>query len=119
MREELETKLRIEYPELYSEMYSECDDGWYDIIYLVLGRIRSQNNKGADIKLIQIKEKFGEIRIYTNTLPVYLEGVMDFATFMSKRTCEVCGNKGEGRSLSGWMKTLCEDHHNEYNNNKI
>ena len=34
--------------------------------------------------------------------------------------CELCGGKGEIHSINGWVKTLCEKHHNEQiQNNKL
>jgi hypothetical protein len=62
----------------------------------------------------QIKEKFGELRIYLDTpLPnMYAWGVVDFAEEMSRVTCEVCGAPGE-TITKGWHKTLCEQHAKE------
>lgn len=64
--------------------------------------------------IVQIKEKFGELRIYLDMpLPnMYAWGVVDFAEEMSRVTCEVCGAPGE-TITKGWHKTLCEQHAKE------
>ena len=63
----------------------------------------------------QIKEKFGELRIYLSMhrqIDDYVWGVIDFAEEMSRVTCEVCGAPGETITKS-WHKTLCEQHAKE------
>lgn len=58
---------------------------------------------------IQVKEKFGDLRFYYSGGDDYIQGVVDMAEYMSRRTCEVCGSPGVPRN-GGWIKVLCDEH---------
>lgn len=60
----------------------------------------------------QIKEKFGGMRFYVNHSTHDQELAIGFVEAMSTRVCEVCGSPGTRRS-GGWIKTLCDKHHQE------
>jgi hypothetical protein len=62
--------------------------------------------------IVQIKEKLGGLRVYTNGATPEHRAYIDFAAAMASRTCEICGSPGTSRN-SGWIKTLCEKHHQE------
>lgn len=66
------------------------------------------------LKILQIKEKFGALRIYTSGNfedPTYksLTHILDELEWLSTRTCENCGNPGEKVKVNNgyWIKTLC------------
>lgn len=59
--------------------------------------------------ILQIKEKFGGLRIYTNGVDTEYDNYVEFAESMSYRCCEVCGAPGKPRN-TGWTKTLCDTH---------
>ena len=58
------------------------------------------------IQFVQVKEKFGTLRIYTNGFDDYTDGVISMAESMSACTCEVCGIPGR-QTTGGWVRTLC------------
>lgn len=70
-------------------------------------------------RIDEVKEKFGELRIYTGTIPdpIYdnvCKAIYD-AEDKSKKTCEFCGDLGKIRSTFpetdagfGWINVLCE-----------
>lgn len=60
--------------------------------------------------LVQIKEKFGTLRVYVHNSTDRVEALIDFAEGMSAVTCEVCGKPGKLDSTHGWVKTHCVDH---------
>jgi len=60
--------------------------------------------------IVQIKEKFGGLRLYTNRITHDQDLAVGFAEAMSNRVCEVCGRPGKHRQ-GGWVKTLCDEHH--------
>ncbi len=64
------------------------------------------------VQIIQIKEKFGFLRIYYTGSDSYIQGVVDMAEEFSKFTCEQCGKPGTS-SHKGWIKILCEEHMEE------
>ncbi len=62
--------------------------------------------------ILQIKEKFGGLRVYTSGGNTRLDACTDFAESMSYRICEVCGSPGKPRN-DGWIKTLCNRHYQD------
>jgi len=59
---------------------------------------------------IQIKEKFGGLRIYYYCSDPYIDGLIDMAEAFSFRTCEQCGKAGERRSYGEYTYVSCNDH---------
>ena len=90
----------------------ECGDGWYQLLHNLCQEITDYyNEKGADtskIHILQIKEKFGELRFYHNGLIEGSEDIIDKYTDISLQTCMSCGNKGKLRNYGGWLTTLCD-----------
>jgi hypothetical protein len=68
-----------------------------------------------DYKILQIKEKFGELRFYyeSNAPEKAVREAMDRyiseAIKESKVTCEFCGKPGTLTDMNGWYKTICEE----------
>lgn len=69
MNDELTKKLFNKFPSLYKnsgidlmEYGFACGDGWYPLINLPSQLIVLSS---TDIKIIQVKEKFGALRVYT------------------------------------------------------
>lgn len=58
----------------------------------------------------EIKEKYGGLRVYVDNSTEEINNFITFAEAIASKTCEVCGNPGHRRT-SGWIKTLCDDHH--------
>ena len=56
---------------------------------------------------VQIKEKFGTLRLYHDGGDDYCHGVVVMAEVMSGCTCEVCGSPGHTAGR-GWIRTLCD-----------
>lgn len=84
---------------------------------------RGEPEPEVKIHVLQVKEKFGALRVYLS-----LEGLtreeadrvwnwVSFAEALSNRLCEECGLPGTPRaphnSRFGWVLTLCEKHHAE------
>lgn len=64
--------------------------------------------------ILQIKEKWGTLRIYTSRCDEYVQGVIDMAELLSATTCECCGSSGK-LYRQGWHRTLCTQHALEKN----
>lgn len=88
----------------------QMNDGWND---LLMDLIKELNDLGWDREVSCIKEKFGELRFYSNTPH---QDLIDLYTEKSKYICEVCGNSGELRTDSLWWVTLCDTHYTERKN---
>ena len=91
----------------------ECSDGWLGIIQPILDYIEEYNiDKAEDyqIKILQIKEKWGGLRIYTNFETLELKQMIRDAESESYKTCEICGtNLNVGHTVGGWITTCCEN----------
>jgi hypothetical protein len=97
----------------------ECNSGWYDLVDECLTKLKTIYPK---IKICQIKEKFGGLRVYEET--IYSEinldrdkifesicAVIDIYEAKSYEICEVCSKPGVLRTKGHrWIRTLCDEH---------
>lgn len=60
------------------------------------------------IWFVQIKEKFGELRMYSNLYSESLSGLLTDYEVISRHVCINCGKPDVGIT-SGWIMPLCED----------
>jgi len=58
------------------------------------------------VQAVQVKEKYGTLRFYTNHYDEIINAMINFAETMSGCTCEKCGAPGKP-SKSGWIKVQC------------
>lgn len=90
--------------------------GWN---HLVRGLCEYLERQDRDIRIVQCKEKFGGLRVYTSSSSSESEvderrtqqmfGAVQMAQEMSFQVCECCGSPGELRNDGGWMKTRCDE----------
>lgn len=95
----------------------DCGDGW---LHLVDAFVDLANVRGW--KVLQIKEKFGGLRLYFQPTEVGADEAHKIVRLLeaaSDHTCELCGEDGgnwqngefvyksKPRS-GGWIKTLCD-----------
>lgn len=128
MKDSLEQALVSRFPSLYRDCYTdpktsamswgfECGDGWYGIIYnLSLGLEGLQKDRpDLDIVAEQVKEKFGTMRFYTNSdHDPEVRELTDLAEHQTAITCEECGTIGTMWRRRGWIRTLCDNHAQEF-----
>lgn len=92
----------------------ECEKGWHSIIssaVLCIDRHVSSVNLSeyssmAEFQVLQIKEKFGGLRIYCSHYDDYIHGILALAETMAYRTCEITGDPGSLHKKEHTMKTL-------------
>lgn len=77
--------------------------GWHDIIRRVF------QAKPDHVKVEQVKEKFGGLRIYYRPHDDVFDQIVSTAESDSYRTCDVCGAPGNQRGRS-WITTRCDAH---------
>ena len=139
MRRELEEELQELAPTFLQEMNCnelescmafgiECGDGWFVPLKNFCEKAEALNRTMPDKVFVakQIKEKFGEIRVYFGLVekgkePWDASAVRDeekekqFKELLDKlyeecdKKCEDCGAKGEMTVLNGWYRTLCKN----------
>lgn len=88
--------------------------GWFPLIEKLLLDIRALPQEEGMVRINQIKEKFGGLRVY-----VEVSGSEDFkervyamieqAEKEAAHTCEFCSEPGALRK-GGWMRVTCEKH---------
>lgn len=106
------------YRRLFSDNFDglEVGDGWLPIVDAFCSAIdfylRRPTVADSPVKIVQVKEKFGELRIYVDQSTPAVNACITFAELMSAQTCEVCGNKGQLRS-GRWLVTRCDDHYTQ------
>jgi len=121
MSPELEKTLFEQFPALFkgrdrslqeSLMAFGCEhsDGWFNIIRAMCWEIDAHlKNKPFDYEFVQIKEKFGTLRVYDNGHDDHIAGIIGMAESMSSMTCEVTGKPGRLYRSGMWYRTLCDE----------
>jgi len=137
MKDELDRQLCEKYPKIFADRHApmmetamcwgfEHGDGWYQIIDSLCNNIQHHidwNNKNFEkgyvqykqvpqVVATQVKEKFGTLRFYYAGGDDYISGLVSMAESWSAVACEECGSPGTQNSR-GWIKTLCETHRRE------
>lgn len=97
----------------------ECGDGWELIIReacekaepIIKKWIKDNPNESKDWmpRLVQVKEKFGSLRLYFSTYPKGIDNIEREAEKKSTKTCETCGKKGKLRGKY-WIYCACLEH---------
>jgi hypothetical protein len=92
----------------------ECGDGWFWLIDNLCELLSHdvKHNDEPQIKAVQVKEKYGTLRFYTQGASTRQYAMIDIIEHLSGSTCELCGRPGSLHSSNGspygWYKTLCE-----------
>ena len=60
-------------------------------------------------RIMQIKEKFGELRWYDEFSTQDIQDIIDKYEDISRRTCLVCG-KPATKMSTGWISPYCDEH---------
>lgn len=117
MTEEKSDQLKREFPKLFELAQSpfitegfRFGDGWYNLIHdmcLSLNDVVVQEE--LDFVIMQMKEKFGELRMYTIGGTDITEKIIDYAWERSRETCERCGAKGKVRQAKWYLQCLCDN----------
>jgi hypothetical protein len=89
-------------------------DGWFDLVWRLCERLEpvvaaGERESGRPFEVLQVKEKFGGLRFYTNFSNEAISALIGTAGIESTHTCEVCGKPGSRRGEE-WIETRCEEH---------
>jgi hypothetical protein len=81
--------------------WGSVGEGWRPIVQQLIAYCEQHG-----VEIAQIKEKFGGLRFYTDTLPRGLKDLIEDAERESFTVCEDCGAPG---TLGGtrYLRTLC------------
>jgi hypothetical protein len=108
------------YPQLFGGSgYPTVGEGWQDLLERALKRIAAavaREPAGSGIQIVQIKEKFGTLRLYfdgqklSKKALAKIREAIELAEARSACTCEECGNEGRLYDRNGWYLTRCPRH---------
>lgn len=102
------------YTGIVGDVVFACHMGWHPIIEAYLKEVQRLIFPSTRVRLVEVKEKFGGLRLYTGSMSreIY-DGELaasERTEALSFRTCEVCGRPGVLRKRGGWYLTRCEEH---------
>lgn len=90
----------------------ECGKGWFELLKPIFNYIEEYNKDESNtekIEVLQVKEKFGGLRFYTNFETDELSKLIEEAEFKADNTCELCGSTEKVGKKLGWITTCCEE----------
>lgn len=110
--EDIEKEISTGHPRQDLIRQIECGRGWLELIMACHYKLESLD---PNYKILQIKEKYGNLRYYfsTNTDDETRRKMQNIAFDYEERSCEVCeecGYPGTLEKFEGWYKTLCDTH---------
>ena len=127
MNPENTKKLFEKYPKLFSEEERNdpkkslmrygfgVKDGWFDLMDKLCADIQNTidtkkktNQEFEQVRVVQVKEKMGGLRFYTDGADEKIAEMIHKAEKESYKICEVCGKEGKLTNALIWFKTLCE-----------
>ena len=82
------------------------NDGWNNLFEELLSELEPY-----DVEIGQVKEKYGTLTVYaySEANDDEVQKILRKYEEKSKHICELCGDKGEMKILSGdWLKVLCD-----------
>lgn len=104
----------------------ECGNGWFDLIWELSEKLEKMyqdylnstpinerakdllKNKEEGFRVLQLKEKYGSLRVYSYGATREMQDLMDEYEHRSCHTCEECGLEGNISRVNGWDSALCE-----------
>ena len=94
----------------------DCGAGWHPLIKELLDKLQNYVNAFPQLmhfRIVQIKEKWGGLCIYTNFGTDVINKCIEEYEKKSFTICEICGKPGKFRGDLSWVQTLCDDHYKE------
>lgn len=98
----------------YFTAYPQCHPGWDRVLRGFFDIVRSQVPDATNFRLHQVKEKFGELRIYyaldgvTEEVSAAVRQAATDASALSLVTCELSGEPGALINRDGYIAVRCE-----------
>lgn len=97
------------------DLIEEIEKGW-DIAFgdFLWEDIRNELikfNYLNKVRFLEIKEKFGELRIYTNDIPpgCNVWNIIDDYSYLSRHICYKCGKPDVPITDTGWILPICKE----------
>ena len=87
--------------------------GWWPILEMLFSQLSLIVEAGYPVKITQIKEKFGGLRVYVSSNKESAGAVHDAISDAAHRAtgaCYFCGESATLRTDRAWIATLCDEH---------
>ncbi|WP_170387528.1 hypothetical protein [Ruegeria atlantica] len=104
----------VDYDDIKTSIELELGEtplGWSGIVTELFEQIKARSDEiGIDYpKVLQIKQKFGELRIYFSKASEdeRIRGWVAATIDRANQSCERCGNAARPQNLESWIMTLC------------
>jgi hypothetical protein len=95
----------------YGPVYFGVGKGWFQLLMDLSIKLEAMEGI-ADIRVVQVKEKYGGLRFYLSSGTDEMFAAINKAEDLSYETCEECGEPGKIRE-GGWVSVLCDEHAKE------
>lgn len=82
-------------------------EGWTDLVLELHAALVAVS---PDFAYAQIKQKWGELRVYVSGATAEARDLITAAELRSRTVCEMCGAPGSPCQRRGWYRALCPDH---------
>ena len=99
----------------YDYSYTELDsmpEGWRkafgNMMMEELREVLIEENFLNGFRILEIKEKWGELRLYTNYHNDKIERIIKKYTTLSRNICILCGKPDTHMTYGGWYSPVCE-----------
>ncbi len=94
----------------------DCGDGWFRLIWELSEQIEvygQQHFEASNLMAVQVKQKLGELRFYTEPKIWNVEYLIEATRLRSLQTCELTGAVGElylqSQPYFCYFQTLCPE----------
>lgn len=102
-------RLKASFPELFQDISPwgfGCESGWEILLTQLCGRLDALAL--LELRVVQVKEKYGTLRFYVHGSTDEVQAMIRQAEAESAKTCEWCGAPGQMReSERRYFLTLC------------
>lgn len=87
----------------------ECGAGWTPILEDLFEKISFvvKRDNLIDFRVVQVKEKFGDLRVYTDNETEEIKDLIRDAEKLCSISCSECGELSKKSSTGRWIVNLC------------
>lgn len=100
-----------------STWFDDVPDGWRDIFIDMCREINIEYNRLTNeqkemFQIVEVKEKYGTLRVYCHSYTREIDNIIDKYTRLSEKVCINCGKPAKWYT-TGWITPVCDGCKNE------
>lgn len=99
----------------------DCPIGWHPLFLemcMMIKPILEDCGNLNDFHFIQVKEKYGQLRVYYNGAPKKVDNIINYYEEKSRRVCIGCGEPAT-KITTGWISPWCDECGNKTYDNLV